>query len=94
MTPCEWVEQQKGNPHRVITRIPFESKLQEGREPNWVTVNQTVWNWNRPNRMPKWNRWDWNWTEPEPSEPDFGVDIGAEKIIFGPDSSKNKKMGT
>ena len=56
---------------------------QEGSEPNWVTVNRTVWNWNWPNQRPKWNRWNRNQTEPEPSEPDLGVGIGAGKLNYG-----------
>ena len=57
--------------------------FQEASEPNRVTVNRTVSNRNRRNRMLQWNRWNWKWTELELSEPDFGVHIGTKKLNFG-----------
>ena len=62
--------------------------FQEASEPKRVTVNWTGSNWtgsncNRPNWMLQWNRWNQNWTEREPSEPDFGVYIGTNKLEFG-----------
>ena len=58
------------------------NKIQETYEPNRVTVNWTVSNQNRRNRMLQWNRWNRNQTELEPSEPDFGVFEDSYVCIF------------